>query len=64
MWTKSCRPIIRPNKWLLGAAIHYEFKLFSKNTVHMISSSMGMIPDVYEKEICLMKLMGVIPDSS
>ncbi|XP_068819150.1 dual specificity protein phosphatase 21 isoform X1 [Capricornis sumatraensis] len=64
MWTKSCRPIIRPNNGFWEQLIHYEFKLFGKNTVHMISSSMGMIPDVYEKEICLMKLMGVIPDSS
>ena len=63
-WTKSCRPTIRPNNGFGEQLIYYEFKLFSKNTVHMISSSMGMIPDVYEKEICLMTLMGVIPDSS
>ncbi|XP_068389898.1 dual specificity protein phosphatase 21 [Eschrichtius robustus] len=49
MWTKSCRPIIRPNIGFWEQLIHYEFKLFSKNTVHMISSPVGMIPDIYEK---------------
>ncbi|XP_004379003.1 dual specificity protein phosphatase 18 [Trichechus manatus latirostris] len=53
-WTKSCRPIIRPNSGFWEQLIHYEFQLFGKNTVHMVSSSMGMIPDVYEKEVRLM----------
>ncbi|KAF7479835.1 dual specificity protein phosphatase 18-like [Marmota monax] len=53
-WTKSCRPIIRPNNGFGEQLIHYEFKLFSKNTVHMIDSPMGMIPDIYEKEVGLM----------
>uniref|UniRef100_A0A8C6BF58 Tyrosine-protein phosphatase domain-containing protein n=1 Tax=Monodon monoceros TaxID=40151 RepID=A0A8C6BF58_MONMO len=45
-WTKSCRPIIRPNIGFWEQLIHYEFKLFSKNTAHMISSPVGMIPDI------------------
>ncbi|XP_024589966.1 dual specificity protein phosphatase 21 [Neophocaena asiaeorientalis asiaeorientalis] len=56
-WTKSCRPIIRPNIGFWEQLIHYEFKLFSKNTAHMISSPVGMIPDTYEKEVCLMMPM-------
>ncbi|KAM4827475.1 dual specificity protein phosphatase 18 isoform 2-T3 [Thomomys bottae] len=50
-WAKSCRPIIRPNNGFWDQLIHYEFKLFGKNTVHMVSSPLGMIPDIYEKEV-------------
>ncbi|ELK07467.1 dual specificity protein phosphatase 21 [Pteropus alecto] len=50
-WTKSCRPIIRPNNGFWEQLIRYEFKLFSKNTVRMINSPVGMIPDIYEKEV-------------
>ncbi|XP_037676715.1 dual specificity protein phosphatase 21 [Choloepus didactylus] len=53
-WTKACRPIIRPNNGFWEQLIHYEFKLFSKNTVHMISSPVGVIPDIYEKEFHFM----------
>uniref|UniRef100_A0A8C8Z2U9 Protein-tyrosine-phosphatase n=1 Tax=Prolemur simus TaxID=1328070 RepID=A0A8C8Z2U9_PROSS len=50
-WTKSRRPIIRPNNGFWEQLIRYEFKLFRKNTVHMINSRIGMIPDIYEKDI-------------
>ncbi|KAK2116383.1 Dual specificity protein phosphatase 18 [Saguinus oedipus] len=50
-WIKSCRPIIRPNSGFWEQLIHYEFQLFSKNTVHMVSSPMAVIPDIYEKEV-------------
>ncbi|XP_036209703.1 dual specificity protein phosphatase 18 [Myotis myotis] len=53
-WTKSCRPIIRPNSGFWEQLIHYEFQLFGKNTVHMVSSPMGRVPDIYEKEVRLM----------
>ncbi|XP_075855351.1 dual specificity protein phosphatase 21 [Microcebus murinus] len=33
-WTKSCRPIIRPNNGFWEQLINYEFKMFSKNTAH------------------------------
>uniref|UniRef100_G1PZ64 Tyrosine-protein phosphatase domain-containing protein n=1 Tax=Myotis lucifugus TaxID=59463 RepID=G1PZ64_MYOLU len=48
-WTKSCRPVIRPNG-ILGAA----HSLFGKNTVHMVHSPVKMIPDIYGKEVRLM----------
>lgn len=53
-WTKSCRPIIRPNNGFWEQLIHYEFQLFGRNTVRMVSSPVGMIPDIYEKEVRLM----------
>ncbi|XP_008047246.1 dual specificity protein phosphatase 18-like [Carlito syrichta] len=56
-WTKSCRPIIRPNNGFWEQLIHYEFKLFSQNTVHMINSPIGSIPDIYEKDVSLMMPM-------
>ncbi|XP_005080597.1 dual specificity protein phosphatase 21 [Mesocricetus auratus] len=56
-WTKSCRPIIRPNNGFWEQLIHYEFKLFSKNTVHMINSPVGLIPNIYEREAQVMEAM-------
>lgn len=53
-WAKACRPIIRPNMGFWAQLIQYEFKLFAKNTVQMIDSPLGRIPDVYQKEIQLM----------
>ncbi|XP_032958683.1 dual specificity protein phosphatase 21 [Rhinolophus ferrumequinum] len=53
-WTKLCHPIIRPNNGFWEQLIQYEFKLFNKNTVNMINSPVGMIPDIYEKEVYLM----------
>lgn len=50
-WTKACCPIICPNMGFWEQLIHYEFKLFAKNTVRMIDSPMGKIPDVYQKEL-------------
>ncbi|XP_016073869.1 PREDICTED: dual specificity protein phosphatase 21 [Miniopterus natalensis] len=56
-WTKCCRPIIRPNNGFWEQLIHYEYKLFTKNTVQMIDSPVGMVPDVYQKEFRLMMSM-------
>ncbi|XP_033057132.1 dual specificity protein phosphatase 21 [Trachypithecus francoisi] len=50
-WTKSRRPIIRPNNGFWEQLINYEFKLFSNNTVRMINSPVGDIPDIYEEDI-------------
>ncbi|KAM6143818.1 dual specificity protein phosphatase 21 [Erethizon dorsatum] len=50
-WTKSCRPIIRPNNGFWEQFIYYEFKLFSKNTVYMVNSPVGVIPNMYENEV-------------
>ncbi|XP_059542097.1 dual specificity protein phosphatase 18-like [Myotis daubentonii] len=53
-WTKSCRPIIRPNSGFGEQLIHYEVQLFGKNTVRMVSSPVGRVPDIFEKEVRLM----------
>uniref|UniRef100_A0A8V0X795 Dual specificity phosphatase 21 n=2 Tax=Gallus gallus TaxID=9031 RepID=A0A8V0X795_CHICK len=49
-WVRSCRPIIRPNNGFWRQLIHYEYLLFGINTVHMVHSPFGMIPDIYERE--------------
>ncbi|CAO2624412.1 Dual specificity phosphatase 21 [Lemmus lemmus] len=56
-WTKSCCPSIRPNNGFWEQLIHYELKLFSRNTVYMINSPVGLIPDIYGKEVHLMETM-------
>uniref|UniRef100_A0A667G2A6 Tyrosine-protein phosphatase domain-containing protein n=1 Tax=Lynx canadensis TaxID=61383 RepID=A0A667G2A6_LYNCA len=63
-WTKSCRPIIRPNNGFWEQLIHYEFQLFGKNSVHMVSSPMGVIPDIYQKGVRLMIPLGAISPAS
>ncbi|XP_019394803.1 PREDICTED: dual specificity protein phosphatase 18 [Crocodylus porosus] len=50
-WVKSCRPVIRPNYGFWEQLIQYEYKLFGTNTVRMISSPLGMIPDLYADEV-------------
>ncbi|XP_004588043.2 dual specificity protein phosphatase 18 [Ochotona princeps] len=55
-WIRALRPIIRPNNGFWEQLIHYESKLFSKNSVKMINSPVGVIPDVYEEEIQMMRL--------
>ncbi|XP_003939533.1 dual specificity protein phosphatase 21 [Saimiri boliviensis] len=54
LWTKSRRPIIRPNNGFWEQLIHYEFNLFNNNTVRMINSPVGDIPDIYEDEVLTM----------
>ncbi|XP_041054390.1 dual specificity protein phosphatase 14 [Cetorhinus maximus] len=49
-WVKSHRPIIRPNVGFWRQLIEYERKLFGKNSVKMVQSPIGVIPDIYEKE--------------
>ncbi|XP_005409051.1 PREDICTED: dual specificity protein phosphatase 21 [Chinchilla lanigera] len=56
-WTKACRPIIRPNNGFWEQLINYEFKLFSNNTIYMVNSPVGMIPNIYENEVNLMMSM-------
>ncbi|XP_040858863.1 dual specificity protein phosphatase 18-like [Ochotona curzoniae] len=55
-WIMSLRPIIRPNNGFWEQLIHYESKLFNKNSVKMINSPVGVVPDVYEEEIQMMRL--------
>ncbi|XP_073414357.1 dual specificity protein phosphatase 18 isoform X2 [Dendrobates tinctorius] len=47
---KQCRPIIRPNIGFWKQLIAYELYLFGKNTVQIIDSPIGCIPDIYENE--------------
>ncbi|XP_075691716.1 dual specificity protein phosphatase 18 [Rhinoderma darwinii] len=47
---KACRPIIRPNIGFWRQLIAYELYLFGKNTVHIIESLVGLIPNIYETE--------------
>lgn len=48
---KSRRPFIRPNLGFWKQLVDYEMSLFGKNTVKIIPSSIGYIPDVYENEV-------------
>ncbi|KAJ8380303.1 hypothetical protein SKAU_G00010810 [Synaphobranchus kaupii] len=50
LWVRSRRPIIRPNSGFWKQLIDYENKLYGCGTVRMITSPVGEIPDVYEKE--------------
>ncbi|XP_048045793.1 dual specificity protein phosphatase 18 [Megalobrama amblycephala] len=47
---KAQRPIVRPNSGFWSQLIEYEQKLHGKNTVGMINSPVGHIPDLYERE--------------
>ncbi|XP_036454934.1 dual specificity protein phosphatase 18 [Colossoma macropomum] len=47
---KSRRPIIRPNAGFWKQLIEYEVKLRGTRSVMMVSSPVGLIPDLYEKE--------------
>ncbi|XP_072289448.1 dual specificity protein phosphatase 18-like [Eucyclogobius newberryi] len=49
-WVKRCRPIARPNPGFWRQLIQYESELRGKASVHMVSSSMGDIPDIYGDE--------------
>ncbi|KAB0372057.1 hypothetical protein FD755_015849 [Muntiacus reevesi] len=44
--TKSCRLILQPQNGFGEQLIYYEFQLFGKNTMTMVNSPMGMIPDI------------------
>ncbi|KAG7490304.1 dual specificity protein phosphatase 18-like [Solea senegalensis] len=50
-WVKSCRPMVRPNHGFWKQLVQYEMQLRGCNSVHMVSSSIGEIPDIYEGEI-------------
>uniref|UniRef100_A0A4W5LUQ6 Dual specificity phosphatase 14 n=1 Tax=Hucho hucho TaxID=62062 RepID=A0A4W5LUQ6_9TELE len=49
-WVKSRRPVIRPNGGFWRQLIDYERKLFGRNSVKMVQTPYGVIPDVYEWE--------------
>ncbi|KAF3695978.1 Dual specificity protein phosphatase 18 [Channa argus] len=49
-WVKSSRPIVRPNNGFWRQLIRYEMELRGCNSVRMVSTAMGEIPDIYEEE--------------
>lgn len=49
-WLKARRPLVRPNRGFWEQLIRYEMELRGSNSVSMVSSSMGDIPDIYEEE--------------
>jgi len=49
-YVKERRPIIRPNNGFFRQLIDYERKLHDQETVKLVASSAGMIPDVYEQD--------------
>ncbi|CAF0788527.1 unnamed protein product [Brachionus calyciflorus] len=48
---KSKRPFIRPNLGFWKQLVDYEKSLFQTNSVRIIPSNIGFIPDVYENEV-------------
>lgn len=49
-WVKARRPVIRPNGGFWRQLIDYERKLFGKNSVKMVQTPYGVIPDIYERD--------------
>ncbi|KAG7270638.1 hypothetical protein CRUP_010933 [Coryphaenoides rupestris] len=49
-WLRSRRPIVRPNAGFWRQLIDYERELRGTTSVHMVSSNLGDIPDVYEDQ--------------
>jgi atypical dual specificity phosphatase len=47
---KSKRPFIRPNMGFWTQLIDYEKRLFGNNTIKIVSSPIGFIPDIYLNE--------------
>lgn len=46
---KACRPIIRPNGGFWKQLVDYERSIRGANSVMMVTSPLGQIPDLYEK---------------
>ncbi|XP_041793658.1 dual specificity protein phosphatase 18 [Chelmon rostratus] len=49
-WVRTCRPVVRPNDGFWKQLVRYEMELRGCNSVRMVPSSMGEIPDIYEEE--------------
>lgn len=45
------RRLVRPNNGFWKYLVEYENKLFQKNTINMVESKFGLIPNVYEDEM-------------
>ncbi|XP_036392799.1 dual specificity protein phosphatase 14-like [Megalops cyprinoides] len=44
-WVRDCRPHIRPNAGFWRQLLDYEKKLYGKNTVKMIATPLGVLPE-------------------
>ncbi|XP_044285869.1 dual specificity protein phosphatase 14 [Varanus komodoensis] len=49
-WVKSRRPVINPNVGFWRQLIDYERELYGRNTVKMVQTPYGIMPDVYMRE--------------
>lgn len=58
---KRRRPVIHPNVGFWKQLIEYEHRLLGRNTVKLVQSPIGWIPDVYHHET---KNMVWLPNSS
>jgi atypical dual specificity phosphatase len=56
-YVKSRRPFIRPNLGFWQQLVDYEYRLFKFNSVKLIASNIGPIPDIYENEVRTMQWM-------
>lgn len=50
-YVRSRRSLIRPNPGFWRQMVIYEQNLFGKKSIKMVSSPIGWIPDIYEKEL-------------
>ncbi|XP_069769093.1 dual specificity protein phosphatase 14-like [Narcine bancroftii] len=55
-WVRSRRPIIRPNPGFWRQLVDYERQLFGKNSIHMVPTPLGMVPDIYQRETAVLLL--------
>lgn len=55
-WVRSCWPIIWPNNSFWQQLIQYEYELFGVNTVRMVRSPLGVIPNVYKTKVRMVLL--------
>ena len=61
---KSRRPFIRPNLGFWRQLVEYEYSLFGKNSIKIIPSNIGYIPDIYENEVKSMMWAKSNPNSA
>ncbi|CAG5124219.1 unnamed protein product, partial [Candidula unifasciata] len=55
---KKRRPVIHPNPGFWRQLIDYERRLLGRNSVKMVTSPIGWIPDVYQQETKNMLRLG------
>ncbi|KAJ8397237.1 hypothetical protein AAFF_G00440710 [Aldrovandia affinis] len=44
-WVRDCRPFIRPNAGFWRQLLDYEKNLYGKNTVKMVATPLGVLPE-------------------